>query len=200
MKILPKEAFTMAEAILVMTILGIIATIMITTLKPADFKEKGMAILDKKILSEIDTATTMILINNSFDGTMIHLYEPNSSNVISFQGHCPQVAKLYKKYLTATRKTYFNASTKKWIGTEAGDGPGFDEYFYLKDGAWLGIKCSGGDFRTRFPGENTAVSTFMEQGRIIYDVNGDEEPNSPHKDIYMIPIGNHGIMYADELQ
>ena len=57
-----KKAFTMAEAILVMTILGIIATIMITTLKPAEFKDKGLKILAKKVLSEIDTATTQILI------------------------------------------------------------------------------------------------------------------------------------------
>ena len=60
-----KKAFTMAEAILVMTILGIIATIMISTLKPAEFKEKGLAVLAKKVLSEIDTATTQILLNNS---------------------------------------------------------------------------------------------------------------------------------------
>ena len=31
------KAFTMAEAVLVMTILGIIATVMITTIKPARF-------------------------------------------------------------------------------------------------------------------------------------------------------------------
>ena len=37
--------FTMAEAVLVMTILGIIATIMITTMKPAKFKEKGPVLL-----------------------------------------------------------------------------------------------------------------------------------------------------------
>ena len=60
-----KRAFTMAEAILVMTILGIIATIMITTLKPAEYKDKGLAIMARKVLSEIDTATTQMLINNS---------------------------------------------------------------------------------------------------------------------------------------
>ena len=57
-----KRAFTMAEAILVMTILGIIATIMITTLKPAEYKDKGLAIMARKVLSEIDTATTQMLI------------------------------------------------------------------------------------------------------------------------------------------
>ena len=34
------KALTMAEAVLVMTILGIIATVMITTIKPQDLKNK----------------------------------------------------------------------------------------------------------------------------------------------------------------
>ena len=59
------KAFTMAEAILVMTILGIIATIMITTLKPAGYKEDALKILYKKVLSQLDTATTQILVNSS---------------------------------------------------------------------------------------------------------------------------------------
>ena len=201
MRIKFQKAFTMAEAILVMTILGIIATIMITTLKPAEFKDKGMDILAKKVLSEIDTATTMILINNSFDGTMLNLYEPGSSNVFEFRYKetCHHVATLYKKYLTATRQVYSNASTKEWWPNGEGSrGPGFDYYFYLKDGAWVGILCGRQEGNSRFPGENTVTGMTFEQGRITYDINGDEEPNSRYKDMYMIPIGNNGIMYAED--
>jgi type II secretory pathway pseudopilin PulG len=77
------KAFTMAEAILVMTILGIIATIMISTLKPAEFKEQAMRTMAKKVLSEIDVATTQILMNNTADGTFDTLYEAGSSNLIN---------------------------------------------------------------------------------------------------------------------
>ena len=189
----------MAEAILVMTILGIIATIMITTLKPAEFKDKGMDILAKKVLSEIDTATTMILINNSFDGTTKNLYEPGTSNVFQFKNNCAQVAKLYKRYLTATRKIYFNASSKVWMPNQGGgNGPGFDEYFYLKDGVWVGIKCGEVYVRTRFPGEATPTLANVTQGRIIFDINGEEEPNADTKDVFMLPIGDNGIMYAED--
>ena len=41
-------AFTMAEAIIVMTILGIIATIMITNLKPSEFRDKALLTQAKK--------------------------------------------------------------------------------------------------------------------------------------------------------
>ena len=57
------KAFTMAEAIIVMTILGIIATIMITNLKPSEFRDKGLQILAKKVLMQLDTATQQIMIN-----------------------------------------------------------------------------------------------------------------------------------------
>ena len=52
--IAPAHAFTMAEAIIVMTILGIIATIMITNLKPTEFRDKGLEVLAKKIINQID--------------------------------------------------------------------------------------------------------------------------------------------------
>ena len=72
-------AFTMAEAILVMTILGIIATIMITTLKPAQFKDKGLEIMARKVLSEIDTAMTQILINDTAGGNVCNTIDPENS-------------------------------------------------------------------------------------------------------------------------
>ena len=196
-----KKAFTMAEAILVMTILGIIATIMITTLKPAEFKDKGMEVLAKKVLSEIDTATTMILINNSFDGTMLKLYEPGSSKTFEFRykDTCHHVATLYKKYLTATRQVYVNASTNRWWPNDTGaHGPEFDYYFYLKDGAWVGILCGRQEGNTRFPGETNVTGLVFPQGRITFDINGDEPPNSRVKDIFMIPIGNNGILYDED--
>ena len=44
-----KKAFTLAEAILTMTILGIIAATMVTTLRPAQYKQQGLDVLKKKI-------------------------------------------------------------------------------------------------------------------------------------------------------
>ena len=93
-----KKAFTMAEAILVMTILGIIAAVMLSTLKPTQWKDKSYQILAKKVLYEIDTATTNILTTNSKYGNMSSLVFDNGTSL----GATPSIANvwlLYKKRL-----------------------------------------------------------------------------------------------------
>ena len=56
-----KTAFTMAEVILVMLILGVIAAIMITSNKEKLPTYTGFLINAKKVVSEIDSATSNIL-------------------------------------------------------------------------------------------------------------------------------------------
>ena len=75
-----KQAFTMAEAIMVMVILGIIATIMISTMRPTEFRDRGFNVLAKKVLGQIDTATTQILFNNAQDTKMSLLYAPGTNS------------------------------------------------------------------------------------------------------------------------
>ena len=189
-----KSAFTMAEAILVMTILGIIATIMITTLKPAEYKDRGLAILAKKVLSEVDTATTQILINNSAAGNTSTLYEPGTSTVFTFanSNQADNIGKLYKRYLTATRKPCNDANCPC---------NSLANKFYLKDGACLGISAGApsANIQTIFPGENTVTEIAPpSHGYIFFDTNGEEEPNVMGKDQFLLPIGAEGIQYATD--
>lgn len=193
-----KKAFTMAEAILVMTILGIIATIMITTLKPAEFKEKGLRIMAKKILSEIDTATTQVLINNTKNGSMAEILVPTLTNGASYSfgttgnAYLNYTAMIYKKYLTATRQN----TTGSYCAANAGIS------FYLKDGACIGFKHGGTSYDTIFPGETgtTSITNATHSsllGAIYVDTNGDEEPNTIGKDRFLFPVGTEGILYEN---
>ena len=193
-----KSAFTMAEAVLVMTILGIIATIMITTLKPAEFKEKGLAVLAKKVLSEIDTATTQILLNNTQDGTTEKIYVPGSTTT-TFNANQSSVnaadsgrlGALYKSYLTATRKPCTNT-------TDCGGCSALSNKFYLKDGACVGIAVGkpAAVNATWFPGETNSTNNQSNYGTIFFDTNGIDEPNVLGKDQFLIPLGKEGILYA----
>ena len=113
-----KKAFTMAEAILVMTILGIIASIMITTIKPAQFKEEGLKTLAKKVLSGIDTATSQILINDAKLGTFDTLVTSTGGQT-EFKTSSSATMTYYKKYLTVIRSTVPDDSFCKTGGTGA---------------------------------------------------------------------------------
>ena len=188
-----KKAFTMAEAILVMTILGIIATIMITTLKPAEYKDKGLAIMARKVLSEIDTATTQILINNSASGNTSSLYEPGTANLFSLEssGMDDKIGKLYKRYLTVTRQECNDANCPC---------NGYTNKFYLKDGACMGITTGtqASDVNTWFPGETNFTSMKPTHGIIFFDTNGEDEPNVMGKDQFLLPVGSEGVQYATD--
>lgn len=191
-----KSAFTMAEAVLVMTILGIIATIMITTLKPAEFKEKGLAVLAKKVLSEIDTATTQILLNNTSDGTFQNIYQSGTSTLFSANQNSvnandsAKLGTLYKKYLTATRKPCSDANCPC---------NSYSTKFFLKDGVCIGISVGkpASSTDTWFPGETNSTSMQPNYGLIFYDVNGADEPNVLGKDRFLMPLGREGIEYAN---
>ena len=192
-----KKAFTMAEAVLVMTILGIIATIMITTLKPAEFKEKGLAVLAKKVLGEIDTATTQILLNNTQSGLLSAVYVPNAASTFNTgkgttASYAHNLGILYKKYLTATRKACTST-------TDCGSCASGTNKFFLKDGACIGISTGSiTNLVTRFPGE-TADTTVNPSpyGAIYFDINGAEEPNLMGKDQFTMPLGLDGILYQN---
>lgn len=186
-----KRAFTMAEAILVMTILGIIATIMISTLKPAEFQEKGLQVLAKKVLSEIDTATTQILMNNSANGTMETIYQADTLNfIVNTSGNAShKLGNLYKKYLTGIR----SIPSGSYCSDMAYN------VFYLKDGACFGIDFTsyGGGYAetTCFPGETTPTDSLSEYGFLYFDINGKEKPNVFCKDIFILPLASGGIDY-----
>ena len=189
-----KKAFTMAEAILVMTILGIIATIMITTLKPAEFKDKGLKVLAKKVLSEIDTATTQILTNDTRLGKFDQLVV-DSTVTTAFATDGGNTLNYYKKYLTTIRGAVPDTSCCVTGGANLAANA-----IYLKDGACLGIKATtdyaNSSFNTIFPGElNAQATNKVTQGLIIFDTNGTDEPNTLGKDCFILPVGTDGIMY-----
>ena len=83
----PAKAFTMAEAIIVMTILGIIATIMITNLKPSEFRDKALLTQAKKVLREIDEATYQIMINNTQNGKLDRRCLSGERQPLQVSGH-----------------------------------------------------------------------------------------------------------------
>jgi type II secretory pathway pseudopilin PulG len=185
-----KKAFTMAEAILVMVILGIIATIMISTMRPVEFRDRGFRVLAKKVLGQVDTATTQILFNNSRDMLMSNIYNWGSQTaVFSYASNLTWVKDYYNKYLVGTRDPVKGT----WCQTA-----GATARMKLKDGSCLGFTAAASN--SWIPGESTFTAKVTsgvnaEIGAIYLDVNDEEEPNVYGKDQYIIPICATGIAY-----
>lgn len=185
-----KKAFTMAEAILVMVILGIIATIMISTMRPVEFQDKGLHVMAKKMLGDIDSATTQILYNDTKLGYLTEIVRSNGTKY-SWKDNSTDVLNLYKKYLTTvTRDTVPSTSFCVTGGASRNA-----QAVYLKNGACIGIYSSEAKLYTRFPDETQSVNTEVSQGAIFFDVNGEEAPNVIGKDRYILPVADHGIQY-----
>ena len=192
-----KNAFTMAEVILVMVILGIIATIMITTLKPQSYKDQGLAIQAKKVVSELDGAASRILMNDTKLGNFTELVDP-ANKALDFKtnatGNGAKLGQLFKKYLTATRTECKSKAQCPCFG-EGDDSTSGNAEFFLKDGTCVAIKTGSLSVNSIFPGESDSVSGTATNGRIFIDINGAEEPNALSKDQFYIPLGTEGINY-----
>ncbi len=178
------KAFTMAEAILVMTILGIIAAVQMTVIKPAKFKERGYQVLAKTIYGEIDTAIMQVLTDRAPYNEMDKIYNTSKvlfgTNTASKEGDFIGVLKLY---LATARK----GTTNDFCNTGT--------VMYLKNGACLGVKTGEVTAVTWIPGENdSTTSAKYSYGMLYLDVNGSDEPNVLGKDQYRIPLDANGIV------
>lgn len=119
-KITKTRAFTMAEAILVMTILGIIATIMITTLKPAQYKTKGLEIAAKRVIQEFETALEQVKTNNfiGYSNNKITCLEPKHVYRFDDGTTCEMV--LYKSDGTTGINDCFHKALMKYLRVKRG--------------------------------------------------------------------------------
>ena len=197
-----RKAFTMAEAILVMVILGIIATIMISTLKPAKFRDESLEILAKKVINEIDQATSIILSNHSVDGTTRKLRVSSSSDIFSYGEDLEQTLSLYKKYLALTRREYESNKAPELFKTVTNNSSSVKDIIppmYLKDGALFYLGTGVGYNVSLDDAKNITIDNcgynIPLSAIITLDVNGDEPPNQIFKDQFHLPVGIRGIDY-----
>ena len=70
-----KKAFTLAEAILTMTILGVIAATMVTTLRPQQYKAQAFRTLKQKAYITVDQATQSILSDCTTASTLANIHD-----------------------------------------------------------------------------------------------------------------------------
>ena len=186
-------AFTMAEAIIVMTILGIIAAIMITNLRMPEYRDNALKVQAKKMLEQIDQATQQIILNNTRNGTLDEVYRFGTTNVVHVYGGTDVLTPYYKKYMYSVR-TIVPVRNDLFIHSSSDFSKGF-EIIKLKDGSCFKFVHGGGsNIQTIFPGEiNTTI--MLSNGYVCMDINCEDEPNKTGKDQFYIPFDKNGIKY-----
>lgn len=197
---LRSNAFTLAEVLITLGIIGIVAAMTIPTLMNRT-NEEEMKTAFKSIYSDLNAATQMIKMNNG--GTMVN----------AFTGHLANPADVdpegqYVKYLKAVKggihddsdcSWYMNycwADTMYWLDgrTRTYDIQHNSTGLVLANGAYIafdlnlfmvasGIDCTHLD----------SGQTVPNCGNIMIDVNGSKKPNTWGKDIFQVAITKDGL-------
>ena len=166
-----KSAFTMAEAILTMVILGVIAAIMIANLKPVQYRNEGFKVTAKKIYAELDDILSTIQISCSSDMTLNTVYNDCSA-----------------KDGTTTHK----------FGAVAGDATELKKYMKtLKDNGCDSALPTGYVANSNFKLKNGACIALKEN-TVWIDVNDKQGPNSNDLDIIILTVGDQGFSNPPE--
>ena len=183
-----KKAFTLAEAILTMTILGIIAATMITTLKPSAYKSQGFTVLKQKIYNELDGVTQTIAVECSKRMSLGEVYGTGTDCGKTQATHSFNANEV-NKYSNYMRGTIGGCAEMASIdGTDASQTYTEAGSLKLKNGACVW-------FRAAVSGKDTDYNATDVIGKILIDVNGTEGPNATGdgNDRFIVNVGKDGI-------
>lgn len=196
------RAFTLAEVLITLAIIGVVAAMTIPALINNTYKQENATAL-KKTFSILSQATNMVIASqgggpdawNIVDGSdtstnlVMDLYKPylrnikacNSSNSACFYSNT-------LLQLNGTPGNYtahpdwadmFGANTSSWI---------------LSDGTFLNFDMkSGGELGTY---GITADYSAASYGFFSVDINGNKSPNQFGRDVFVFVIGKNGLIPA----
>ena len=177
-----KAAFTLAEVLITLTILGVVAAVSIPSIIN-HYEQRVTVTKVKKMYSTLTTAYDQYLVENNW-------VKP------TYAGTTAGAQKMYEDLVKPYFQISYNAGTDttkkrtimakgqyKWLnGHELGDYSAGDTYYavQLKDSSvlWFRGKSTGG----------VNLPTFR------YDVNGKKAPNTLGRDIFIFSITDKGII------
>ncbi len=204
-----KEAFSLMETVLVIIVLGCIATAMLLVLKPNNIKTEAILKNASNMIGQINFATTNILAkySKSFSMTDLIALDGTSFSITDDKAEEKLIA-LYKKSLIALRSTNIPSD---YLSSELSAGSGkvainettnlkisdFSQYFVIRNGTFFALKLNKSCLITETyiydpmtPNRNSVDNSC---GLIFFDVNVEQPPNVLGVDQYIISIGKRGI-------
>lgn len=200
---LKKGAFTLAETLITLSIIGICAAMVVTTLTLINPSDKANLSLAKKATVNFSNATRQILMMHSKSRKMTGVYKEGLSGDFCENSQC--MFDLLSQYLQVTERISSSNKPENLKGDTTGklsDGivfsVSFDPTCTLT--AKVDDDGAGGATDNRIhvlPSEdssaqNEPISVEGACGFIYYDTNGTAKPNTPGKDQFALPIFKTG--------
>jgi len=180
-----KQAFTLAETLITLAIIGVCAAMLITTIKNINPNQASNVVMARKAVGNFTEATRQVLMFNSKTKKMDDITGCANSECLT---------ELYGKYLQLTKMSNANPTPDAPLG-----GSYFGE---MVDGLIFGIdyntECKLRESQTVevLPPDEGFTSEVIVSGAcalIYYDVNGKKSPNKVGADRFVIPVKKAGI-------
>ena len=200
-----KKAFTLYETIIVLVVIGIMAAILMSNLRPNDIEKGALQKAAKAMYLQVEYATMQIITGNTRNGRLDEIV--NGSNTISIASSSNQatlVNTFYKKYIKGLRSTSFpsgyttnvlvdNAGTKPNNSLKISSFTGFqaknDSYF----GVMLHNKCTQSESYLYHPAIPSKTTQSNSCGLIFMDANGPKPPNVLGTDQFLVSLTLDGV-------
>ena len=207
-----KNAFTLAEVLICLTILGVIAAILIGSLKTQSYNQKAFVSNARKIVDNIQNASFAMLEEKADDfplGTFVYkktktsfMYGgastvDSSAEIVSMYGNYIKYEKSGINFCDNTAAC--SGSTIKGARIPGGAYIGFYVNTSLFD-----CDCSDEYCKHKIPDPKATKGQDIEEitgptgkkcwGTLYIDVNGNEGPNVYGEDYYHFPMGENGVI------
>jgi len=203
-------AVTVAELMITMAVLGIIAVITVNGIKLINTTEKNWKTMSQKMAISIEDASTRILVNNAVLDDYLALADGEEHFSITDSDAASKMSKLYRKYLSEvdlnvnTQDEYFSKELTDYDRTSLGVKLKdiYSDFLYVNDGMLMGFRfyssCNASEIYANPPTIKGKIQVDNICGSIFYDINAFKDPNKLGSDQYIIPIYKRGVKYNND--
>lgn len=191
-----KRGFTLAEVLITLVIIGIIASMTIPSVINAQHDKEILA----KLKKSYSTLSQVLMLSQSFNGTYTSWGLQDNSNESSQNTFDTYIA----PYLNSMKRCVYTDgcwSSEKSKGFDGGNESeartsgvgGNNVSFILADGTYVSMDIYGGNVETVFGvTENLVYPTLT----FAVDLNGDKGPNQIGRDVFMFVLTEGGLVPA----
>lgn len=190
-----KWAFTIAEVIIVIGIIGIIAEILLSTYY-YNIQKKIYALKLEKAFSEVQSGfKNYMAVQNCSEMTCLGLFNGFTYDAAWLTNFDTAMPKIFKKIQDFGFKTLAssNYSLRNLDGTDSGLTLWWVYAFKVANGSTIGFYDNDAGNCTQFSTFNSKLKNSCMD--VYFDINGEKAPNVFGRDVFHFILGNDGLLY-----